>query len=163
MNPLQWWKTKLMGLHLRNAEPHDTVYLMQIDVKGYDNAWDNDDWRKLASNREQNAITVTNNQLPISFLAYEVDGAQLKILRLAVTPKSRRQGVGRAMMGWINRLMRDKRMKRATCIVPITNTVACNFLKACGFKVPAKGGIMAGAFDDCGVPIEGLFFIKDNE
>jgi len=160
MNPLQWWKTNV-SLHLRNAEPQDTVHLMQIDVKGYDNAWDLEDWRKLANDPAQNAICITRHSLPIAFTAYEIDGSQLKVLRLSVTPKYRRQGLGKSMVGWIDRLMRDKRMKRATCIVPINNLIACNFLKATGWKVPPKGGIMQAAFDDCGTPIEGLFFIKE--
>lgn len=152
-----------MGLHLRNADPHDTVYLMQIDVKGYDKAWELEDWRKIANDRNQNVICITNNSLPIAFCAYEIDGNQLKLLRLSVLPRNRRQGLGRSMLQWIDRLMHDKRMKRSTCVVPITNTAACNFLKNSGYKVPAKGGIMPEAFDDCGVPVEGLYFIKDNE
>lgn len=162
MNPLQWWRNNV-SLHLRNADPHDTVALMVIDAKSYDKSWLMEDWRALAQNSLQNVICITYNSKPVAFAAYEIDGNQLKILRLAVIPTKRRQGLGRSMLVWFDRLMRDRRMKRATCIVPITNTVACNFLKTCGYKVPSKGGIVVEAFDDCGVPVEGLYFIKDNE
>jgi ribosomal protein S18 acetylase RimI-like enzyme len=157
---LNWWR-KNVSLHLRNADPQDTIDLMAIDVKSYDKAWLMDDWRAIAHNPRQNVICVTDNLKPVAFMAYELDGAQLKILRLAVLPSRRRQGLGRSMLVWVERLLKDRRMQRATCIVPITNIVACKFLRACGYKVPAKGGIVPKAFDDCGEAVEGLYFIKE--
>jgi ribosomal protein S18 acetylase RimI-like enzyme len=161
LNPLQWW-SKFVSLHLRNAEPADTVYLMQMDIKCYDNAWESEDWRKIAMNRQQNAITITRNNVPVAYAVYEVEPNQLKLLRIGVSPKYRRSKLGTSMLTWIDRLMRDRGIKRATCIVPINQLGAALFLKSGGWRVPPKGGIVKDAFDDCGEPIEGLYFIRDN-
>lgn len=160
-NPFQWW-SKFVSLHLRNAEPADTVYLMQIDIKCYDNAWQSEDWRQVAMNRQQNAITITRHNLPVAYAVYEIEPNQLKLLRIGVSPKYRRQGLGASMLKWIDRLMSDRGIRRATCIVPINQTGAANFLKTGGWRVPAKGGIVKDAFEDCGEFIEGLYFIRDN-
>jgi ribosomal protein S18 acetylase RimI-like enzyme len=160
MNLLQWWN-KYVSLHLRNAEPADTIYVMQIDIKCYDNAWESEDWRKVAMNRQQNVIVITRHSLPIAYAVYELEAAQLKLLRIGVLPKYRRQGIGSSILKWLDRLMGDRGIKRGTCIVPINHTGAANFLKSGGWKVPPKGGIVKDAFEDCGEPIEGLYFIRD--
>lgn len=162
MNVLKWW-SKFVSLHLRNAEPADTVYLMQIDVKCYDNYWESEEWRAVALNRSKNVICVTRHGAPIAFCVYELEPSQLKVLRLGVLPKYRRQGIGASILKWLDRLMTDRRIRRATCIVPITNTGAANFLKHGGWKVPSKGGIVKDAFEDCGYPVEGLYFIREIE
>lgn len=149
-----------MSLHLRNAEPADTIYIMQIDLKSYDIAWDSEEWREVALSRTKNTICITRNGMPIAFAVYDIENGQLRLLRLGVMPKYRRQKLGTSILKWIDRLMLDKRIRRASCIVPINGVSAANFLKSGGWAVPAKGGIVKDAFEDCGEPIEGLYFLK---
>ncbi len=149
-------------LHLRNIEMADAVQLMRLDLKGYDTPWDADRWRTLANNPDENAICVTDERKqPISFAAYNLETNQIKILRLTVAPSWRRKRVGYKMVKWLVDMGTDRRYRRVSCLAPADNLEACLFLKACGFKVPAKGGIMPGAFENCGYKVDGYYFMLD--
>lgn len=148
-------------LHIRNIDRGDIIQLMRLDLKGYDTPWDAERWRHLAASQDENAICATLNNDPVAYVAYNLEGTQIKILRLTVHPAQRRYKIGTRLVNWLVQLGNDRRYRRISCLASSEDLGACGFLKACGFRVPVKGGIIEGAFENCGYKVDGYYFMHD--
>lgn len=146
----------------------DMPEVMEIENRSFEFPWVEDEF--LACLRQRNCIgTVyeSPNGLIHGFMIYELHKDTLRILNLAVAPKVRRTGVGRAM---IQRLM-DKlsQQKRHTIEAEVreTNVVAQSFLSGAGFRAVK---VLRRHYDDTNedaylfrytLPVDEMQFVRD--
>jgi ribosomal protein S18 acetylase RimI-like enzyme len=126
--------------HVRGANPNDTNYLLDIDIKSFENPWSPEEWQSLGIQRDMCISVATHFGTPVGFAVFKLDQRDVVIQKLAVKPVARRQGVSRRLLDAANQYARDNSAEwlRLTipesAIYPDHPNSLIDWLKAAGFK-----------------------------
>jgi len=105
---------------LRPASGNDINFLIDIDLKSYDYPWSVDKWRLLALNPACTVTLATVNMEPVGFVAWGkiIADKEVEILRLAVKPTYRNNGIGSLLLGSVEINANENGIQKITLIVP---------------------------------------------
>ncbi len=116
----------------------DWPAVCRIEVRSFPpgDDWTRKDFQKCLA--EMNCIGMVAEVMPkgpvIGYVLHELFETKLHLLRFAVHPGWRRQGVGALLVGKLTATLARGRRNRVTADVPESNLGACNFLAGMGFR-----------------------------
>lgn len=127
-------KTKLQ---IRWMIRRELPRILTIDAESYLQPWDQEDF--LNCLRERNCIgmvAATETGVIAGYMIYEIHKTKLEMVRFAVHPEMRRQGIGRAMLA---KLAMKLSQQRTQLLVSCheRNLTAQKFMRACGMQAVA--------------------------
>lgn len=129
----------------RDIYSNDLEYLEVIDLKSY--YPNNQDQQTLRANE----LVIARLFYPIGFAAYKPPTTRtLALLRLAVNPQHRRQGVATRL---IEHVINLTQCSKITVVLRESNLEGCEFLNAVGFKAV---NLMTDHFGD----EDGIYFVR---
>jgi ribosomal protein S18 acetylase RimI-like enzyme len=150
-----------MEFAIRPAYPNDRPYLMDIDSKSYDLPWESDYWNLLGATRSKYVIVATDTKnIPYGFAVYELQGNKLEIVKVAVNPNHRLQGVAADLLNWVMEYAHDRYMTEVYTVVSENNLDAQLFLRAVGLRADVKR-TKRGWTHEYGCKYDGWLFAAD--
>jgi len=129
----------------------DAQFLHIVDVQGYENPWTEEEIAK----KGYNIHTLSVDDRPEGYVCLEPVGNTARLLRLVVSTKYRRQGLGSRLM--VFALTEVSNFQKITTIVPETNLDAQCFLRYHDWKCV---NTMKHHFQVCGRLEDGLYFLR---
>lgn len=115
----------------REIYGYDFQYLTVIDLKSYyPNVWEEPDFK----NPHNNLRIARIPRNPVGYAVFQRSDRAMRLMRLAVDVKWRRQGVGSQIMRYVLDEARDMSMGKITIVVRETNDAAIAFLGKFDFK-----------------------------
>lgn len=143
--------------HIRWMIRRDLREVLEIDGAGFSTSPLGEE-ALLGLLRQRDVIGMVTEEVPawdgegptpdgpvLGFMVYRLEKSRLVLLRLAVHPAYRRQGVGRAMLAKLAGKLSSHRRTRIALDVAEGNLAAQLWLKACGFTAVR---VDRGAADD---------------
>lgn len=118
---------------VRPYRPHDLPAIAEIEMTSHQCYWTGDELRRLAVATYHRCLVVDNGA-PIGYTIVELKANCVSILRLAVSPESRRQGVASSLVNWLVMELAMVNHLWLECRVPERSVAAQLFLKSCGFR-----------------------------
>lgn len=106
----------------------DLHYVINIEIKSYDACWGEDDVKHYA----EKIKVICESRKIIGFYVCEIQGNVTRLIRLAIHPDYRRQGIGRTLIESI--IYDSANSARVTTVINEYNMIACQFLRALDFK-----------------------------
>lgn len=84
-------------MNFRETGPNDAHHLLDIDIKGFDCPWTPEEWREVS--KDCVGMVATWNDTPIAFvISKRTEDGDIEIVKLAVKPWFRRQGISRRLV-----------------------------------------------------------------
>lgn len=115
----------------RELYAYDFQYLCVIDLKSYyPNTWEEKDFK----NPHLHVRTARIPRQPVGYGAFSHSDRAMRLLRLAVHEKWRRQGVGSQIMTYLLDEARDMSLAKITVVTRETNEAAIAFLPRFKFR-----------------------------
>ena len=126
------WSRQTVQVHVpRPIRWADLEAVAAIEAEAYPDAWDADDVRRSLCGHNDHGLVVG---VPVSGYAIWTDRpGSIRIDRLAVTSRWRRDGIGAVMIGTILRHARESGRKQIDAMVRERSTAALMLLKHQGF------------------------------
>lgn len=130
-----------MRVHQRWLIQRDFPEVLAIDRDGFDPPWTEEEF--LTRLRQRTTIGMIAESLDptegkhwcpvVGFFIYTLHEHHVELHRIAVAPRYRRRGVGRAMLAKLNEKLSAHRRTSAMLSVPDDNLNAHLWLRACGW------------------------------
>lgn len=124
-------KGKYMGRKPKWAHLSDAESLTALDEQVFGDYWTLEDWQRNLQARNAVAYFIKDGDAVVAFAMYSFHAHCLRLERIAVAPRYRRQGYG---AGLVRRILRKLGGRRQVleCMVPEDNLLAQVFLRATG-------------------------------
>lgn len=88
----------MMLTNIRKPEPPDFNYILDIDLKCFEDNWSYNEWRETLYDSQYGVLIGTYQGLPVGFIVWFNDGKRGIITRLGVKPAYRQKGVGSQLL-----------------------------------------------------------------
>lgn len=112
----------------------DMPEVLAIDAAGYNEPWLEEDFLRVLRQRNVIAMIAEHGTAVIGFMVYEVHGRRFEMLRFAVHPDWRRQGVGAKMVVKIASKMTKNRRQWIMADISERSLEAQLFARDMGFR-----------------------------
>lgn len=112
----------------------DMPSVLTIEELSYENPWSEEEFIRVLRNRNVIGMSIENNDCVVGYMIYEIHENRLHLLNIAVHPKHRRNGVGKALVEKLQSKLCVERRNRITCEVRETNVDAQLFMRSQGFR-----------------------------
>ncbi len=123
-----------MKYHIRWIVRIDLPSVLEIDDASFDDPWREEDFLRHLRERSVIGMVAEHGDRVVGYMVYRLYKHEYELLRIAVAPDCRRQGVGFAMLcKMADRISRNHR-KRFHLAVSDQNLAGQLWLKACGLK-----------------------------
>lgn len=122
----------------------DVPSVLDVDAATFENPWTEDGLAKTLSQRNAIGITACVGDAITGFAVYELHKSRIEIVRFAVHPAWRGQGVGRALMDRLKFKLHSQRRQELWFDLPDnTPTESFRFLSYFGFEAVQmfRGGV----------------------
>ena len=128
--------------HIRWMIRRDMPEVLSIEKGSFEFSWDEDDFIRFLRQRCCIGMVAEHGEQVVGFMVYELHRKRFHLLRFAVHPDVRRQGVGAAMVAKLR-----SKQSRPTIRFEVreTNVPAQLFLQTFGFRAVA---VLRGFYDD---------------
>jgi ribosomal-protein-alanine N-acetyltransferase len=122
----------------------DLPAILEIERASFPDPWD--EGRLVEVLRRQNVAALAADSVGrvVGYLVYELAPGGIEVLRLAVDPDCRRQGVGRQLLAKLVPKLHPHRRRQIGLHVRETNLAGQHFLAAGGFRAT---GVVRGYFE----------------
>jgi GNAT superfamily N-acetyltransferase len=109
-----------MLTNIRKPTLTDVNYLLDIDLKCFEDPWDVNLWRGLCTDTNINKLVGTYYGTPMSFVFWQLltDSDAVTIYRLAVKPKHRNEGTGTQLLKAVELAALQAHYKTLRIMVP---------------------------------------------
>src|ERR1700736_2372675 len=121
-------------VHIRWMIRRDMPEVLQTEQASFDFAWTEEDFLRCLRQRNCIGMVAEQGEKVVGFMIYELHKAKLHILNFAVSPASRRAGIGAQMVAKLISKLSSHRRTRITLEVRETNLPAQLFFRAQGFR-----------------------------
>lgn len=135
-------------LLIRPSNAGDLQYLHDIEIKSYGQPWLGDEFTGFG----RSTFVGTEDLRVIGYYCIRYSANSTRLLRLAISPRWRRMGLGSALMAHVKRGGGSK----ITTIVSELNEGAIAFLHDTDFRCV---NVMKDAFKDSGDSYDGFYFL----
>ena len=105
-------------IDIRQPVVSDVNYLMDIDIKCFENPWTVEKWRAICSDPQIFQLVATYYGSPVGFVIWERTPDVMNILRIGVKPSYRRNGVGEKLLRAVESSAYHLQLFRVTLLVP---------------------------------------------
>lgn len=132
-------------VHIRWMIRRDMPAVLAIESESFEFSWTEDDFIRCLRQRNCIGMVAEQDGRVVGFMIYELHKNRLHILNFAVAAESRRQGVGRVMVGKLLSKLTHERRNRVMLEVRETNLEAQLFFKQLGFRAVS---VLRDFYDD---------------
>ncbi len=132
-------------VHIRWMIRRDMPAVLAIESESFEFSWTEDDFIRCLRQRNCIGMVAEQDGRVVGFMIYELHKNRLHILNFAVAAESRRQGVGRVMVGKLLGKLTHERRNRVMLEVRETNLEAQLFFKQLGFRAVS---VLRDFYDD---------------
>lgn len=126
------------AIHILPAGTEDAADLAAIHGASFARAWSDGEFEAMLLSRGVNALIARNRNgsklAPLGFALVRRAGEEAEIITIATMPKSRRRGVGRALMSHAIRELRQEGVARLLLEVDGGNPAAIGLYHSLGFR-----------------------------
>jgi len=112
----------------------DMPAVLGIEAQSFEFSWSEDDFIRCLRQRNCIGMVAERDDKVVGFMIYELHKNRLHILNFAVAKESRREGVGRSMIGKLLSKLSHERRNRIMLEVRETNLEAQLFFKGLNFR-----------------------------
>src|SRR5438067_7654833 len=121
-------------VHIRWMIRRDMPEVLQAERESFEFSWTEEDFLRCLRQRNCIGMVAEQGEKVVGFMIYELHKSKLNILNFAVSPSSRRAGVGSQMVAKLISKLSSHRRTRITLEVRETNLIAQLFFRAQGFR-----------------------------
>ncbi len=155
-----------MLTNIRKPEPQDLNYILDIDLKCFEDNWSYNEWRETLYDPRYGVLLGTYKSLPVGFIVWFSGTKEGLITRLAVKPAYQRKGVGSQLLSAVEVILVQQSIKEVH--FPITETLCqpgqphdvSRWLTKRGYRASA---LMRGTGLYCGTKEDEIIFQKQLE
>jgi [ribosomal protein S18]-alanine N-acetyltransferase len=115
----------------------DMPEVMEIEELGFEFPWSEKDFMRCLRQRNCIGMVAEHGDRVVGFMIYELHKKRLEILKCAVHPNWRAEGIGRQMMEKLINKLSHQRRDKLTASVPERNLDAQLFFRAMGMRAIA--------------------------
>ncbi len=126
-----------LRVHIRWILRRDWIEVMDIEFDSFEFPWLEEDFIHCLRRRNVIGLIAEHDERVVAFTVYALNKTQLHILKLAVAPEFRRQGIGSQITRKLIGKLSVRRRNRIVLEVRETATAAQLFWKHCGFRAVA--------------------------
>ncbi len=108
---------------LRGPTASDVNYVLDVDVKCFDDPWTIENWREVFGDQQKFKLMATYFGSPIGFAVWERTHDSMNVIRLAVKPTYRRSGTGSQLLKAIEASAYNLQLFKVT--FPVTESLCC--------------------------------------
>lgn len=101
----------------RNPRLADLAYLVDIDLKCYEDPWDMEKWRTIIMDFNLNKLVVIRKQ-HAGVAVWKFDSGAIKVLRLGVKPAYRNYGIGSELLQAIEKSAPNQKANSVVFKIP---------------------------------------------
>jgi GNAT superfamily N-acetyltransferase len=147
----------------------DINYLFDIDLKCFDDPLESDDWKVILTSPDRRKLISVVSGEPIGFVVWFPTKASCTIVRLAVKPAYRNQGIGRQLLQAVCRDAKQQSIPIVTLAVseslccPGEPRDASQWLLNRSFKTNGHSGVMRNWSVCFGQREDAFLFVLDPE
>jgi ribosomal-protein-alanine N-acetyltransferase len=120
-------------VHVRWLLRRDLPELLRIEQASFDHAWTEEDVLRALQQPNHFSLVAEHEEMVIGYILYDLHKSKLHILRLAVLPEYRRQGIGAQFVTTLKGKLSIHRRTRITAVVRERNLDALHFFHRQGF------------------------------
>ena len=121
-------------VHIRWMIRRDTPAVLNIEAASFENPWSEDELIRTLRHREVIGMVAELADEVVGVMIYELHKNRLHLIKFAVAPQARRQGIGSTMIEkLVSKLSHDRR-NRIMLEVSESNLAALLFFKSQGFR-----------------------------
>jgi len=121
-------------VHIRWMVREDTPAVLNIEAASFENPWSEETLIRTLRNREVIGMVAELADEVVGVMIYELHKNRLHLIKFAVAPQARRQGIGSTMIeNLVSKLSHDRR-NRIMLEVSESNLAALLFFKSQGFR-----------------------------
>lgn len=131
-------------MKLRGAWGHEAGDLARVHAAAFANGWSADDIAQLLDGPGGFALVVEDGEAPVAFILCRAIAGEAEILTLAVDPRARRRGLGRALVEASTGAARMAGADAMFLEVAHDNAPAIGLYESAGF---ARAGVRRGYYD----------------
>ncbi len=139
---------EVMTTNIRQPQVHDANYLLDIDIKCFDDPWPVEKWKVILVNNDISKLVSTSYGCPTGFIIWKRDSISLPIIRFAVKPTYRNQGTGLQLLKAVCLGARQLAIPRI--VIPVPESLCCpgeprdvsHWLLKRGFKLNGNHSIL---------------------
>jgi ribosomal-protein-alanine N-acetyltransferase len=121
-------------VHIRWMIRRDMPEVLRTEQESFEYSWNEEDFLKCLRQRNCIGMVAELGDKVVGFMIYELHKSKLHILNFAVSPSSRRAGVGSQMVAKLISKLSSHRRTRITLEVRETNLTAQLFFRNQGFR-----------------------------
>ncbi len=121
-------------VHIRWMIRRDMPEVLNIEHASYEHPWNEEEFLRVLRQRNCIGMVAEHGEHVVGFMIYELHKTRLQIVNFAVSPDSRRLGVGNQMVAKLVGKLSSHRRTRIVVTVRETNLPAQLFFRAEGFK-----------------------------
>jgi len=121
-------------VHIRWMIRRDMPEVLQAERESFEFSWSEEDFLRCLRQRNCIGMVAEQGEKVVGFMIYELHKSRLNILNFAVSPASRRVGIGAQMVAKLISKLSSHRRTRITLEVRETNLPAQLFFSSQGFK-----------------------------
>ncbi len=137
----------MLDVHIRWMIRRDLPEVMHIEKESFDIPETEEDFLRYLRQRNCIGMVAEHGERVVGFMIYELHKSKLHLLRMAVAPNFRRQGVARHMVEKLFSKLSAHRRVQITIELRESNLNGHLFLKALGFRATA---VLRRFFEDSG-------------
>jgi ribosomal-protein-alanine N-acetyltransferase len=123
-----------LRVHIRWMIRRDMPEVLQTEQDSFEYSWTEEDFLRCLRQRNCIGMVAEQGEKVVGFMIYELHKSKLHILNFAVSPASRRAGVGSQMVAKLISKLSSHRRTRITLEVRETNLTAQLFFRNQGFR-----------------------------
>lgn len=101
-----------MAPHIRTLRTEDYDAVTEIDRHSFINAWQKERFKEVAEKKNRLILVAQVGELVVGYALYQLHLETIEIVRMAVHPAFRKQGIGHALMTKLKSRLNDKETKR---------------------------------------------------
>jgi len=131
--------------HIRWLIRRDLPEVLDIERASFASPWTEEDFLYYLRKRNVIGLVAEHAEQVVGFMLYELHKPRLNLLKFAVHPDYRRQGIGEAMLTKLFGKLNGERRTRLTLLVGESNLDAQLFFRDMGLRAT---GILREHFDD---------------
>lgn len=134
---MEQWEDSFMsrnGVEVRLMEVRDIDRVLEIEHDSFDDPWSFKDFKVHIKSTNHICLVAVMHGRISGYLVYETRKSHLYMRSMAVAPKSRQKGVGRALLDSMAAFAETSNRSGCRLHIPERNLAAQLFLRSCGFK-----------------------------
>ena len=119
---------------IRWLQRSDMYDVLQIENASFDEPWTDSEFTKCLKKRNVIGVVLETDFKTLGFMLYEFHKTSLRVVKFAVHPNERRQGIGSQLVERLVDKLKQQRRTEIEIAIPEASLAAQLFFSACGFN-----------------------------